>query len=284
MVNAIGAALPIDDYDRIRFAAEVPLVRRQQRRLERFEQHLERDVPLASRCTAGRRSVSLQCPCFLSLPCLCFRWSLSRRKSARGSYSKFAVLIAAIGSSSSPRSVSTTTVSPRRPRKMPRCVFPPLPSATSRCARVRPRNARNQPAAGADVPARQIRLQASMVHRNRREAHSSAPRRARKARDRRRPARSIVTLNIVDRRTGRARCATISSPGEARVVRDRIEFSLERRRNRTASRIASHFPCLLSEAAKRGHDPRSLNTPRLSIPKIATGRNPTWARPLALFT
>ena len=44
--DAIRAALPVDEHDRVRFTSEVPFVRRQQRRLERFEQHLERDVAL----------------------------------------------------------------------------------------------------------------------------------------------------------------------------------------------------------------------------------------------
>ena len=46
MEDAVLAGLPIDDDDRVRLAAEVPLVGREQRRFERFEQHLERDVAL----------------------------------------------------------------------------------------------------------------------------------------------------------------------------------------------------------------------------------------------
>ena len=69
---------------------------------------------------------------------------------------------------------------------------------------------------------------------------------------------------------------------------DRVEFAFKHARI-----VAPAFDplfilrSLLSEAAKRGQDPRSSNGFATREPihaKIATGRGPTWARPLALFT
>ena len=46
MEDFVVAGLPVYGHDRVRFAAEVALVRGQERGLERLEQHLEWDVAL----------------------------------------------------------------------------------------------------------------------------------------------------------------------------------------------------------------------------------------------
>ena len=56
---------------------------------------------------------------------MCFPFAFVTLKSARGSYSRFADLMVATGSGSSPFSVSRMTVSPRSPTSVPRCVLLP---------------------------------------------------------------------------------------------------------------------------------------------------------------
>jgi hypothetical protein len=51
MVDFILARIAIDGNDRVRFAAEIPFVRRDQGRLERFEQHVERNRAFALKQT-----------------------------------------------------------------------------------------------------------------------------------------------------------------------------------------------------------------------------------------
>ena len=61
--------------------------------------------------------------------------------------------------------------------------------------------------------------------------------------------------------------------------------SNEPRNCRTASRPAFHVADLACSLKQRsaGPDPRSFENRTSRIPKTATGRNPSWARPLALF-